>query len=148
MESKTKLVLTRESEWLNRLRGYKVFIDGQKVGAVKNGDTEEFLVQPGMHTLTCKIDWCGSRDYKFEVKEGEVAYAHVRSGMRYWLFFILPTILFYFYYSLDRTEKPQFMVYIMILLFSITGLYLLYYTVFSRKDYLSIEKDTTTLFGK
>ena len=150
MENKTKLVLTRKSEWLNRLRGYKVFIDGVKTGVVRNGDTEEFLLQPGTHTLTCKVDWCSSRDYKFEVNEGEVAYAHVRSGMRHYWYFLIPTLVLYLVYSygFERADRPRYLLYIMMFLFLVTGGYFLYYTVFSRKDYLLIEKDTTTLFGK
>ncbi len=42
----TKIIINRKSESLNRLRGFKVFIDDKEVGAVKNGSSEEFVVEP------------------------------------------------------------------------------------------------------
>ena len=150
MEAKTKLVITRKSRWLNKLRGYSVWIDGEKKGVIRNGDTEEFLVAPGKHIVRCKVDWCSSRDYEFTVNEGEIAYVEVNPGMRYQWYFVIPTVLLYFVYSyFRRMHWPyDYLLYALILCFAANMIYVLYYTVFSRKDYLVIEKDTTTLFGK
>lgn len=150
MENKTKLVLTRKSEMLNALRGYGVYIDGEKRGKIGNGDTEEYEVTPGKHVLSCKIDWCGSRDHTFEVNEGEVAYLQVRNGARHFFYFFIPGIALYIAYKFVYApgERPQYLLYALIFVGLAYLAYMLYYTVISRKDYLAIEKDTTTLFGK
>jgi hypothetical protein len=149
MEKKTKLVLTRKSELLNALRGYRVVIDGEKRGKIGNGDTEEYEVTPGKHIVSCKVDWCGSRDYAFEVNEGEVAYLQVKNGARHFFYFFIPAIVLYIAYKFGDTagERP-YLLYALIFVGLAYIAYMLYYTVISRKDYLSIEKDSTTLFGK
>ncbi|WP_315816908.1 hypothetical protein [Paraflavitalea speifideaquila] len=67
MEKMTKIILTRKGEWLNRARSYKVLIDEQKTGIIKNDGTEEYVVEPGKHSIRCTIDWCSSPVLQLEV---------------------------------------------------------------------------------
>ena len=46
MENKTKIIITRSAEWMNRLRPYTILIDGVQAGFVKNGSSEEFTISP------------------------------------------------------------------------------------------------------
>lgn len=41
----------------DRLRRYKVLVDGVEIGRVKRGETVSTNVGPGSHKLTIKIDW-------------------------------------------------------------------------------------------
>jgi len=50
----------RTNEYVNRYRDYIIYIDNNKVGTIGNGKTAEFIVEPGMHTMYAKIDWCYS----------------------------------------------------------------------------------------
>lgn len=45
---------------VDRTRKYKVLIDGEKVGALKNGGSESFEVGAGRHEVMMKVDWCSS----------------------------------------------------------------------------------------
>ncbi len=67
-----KLELTRVSEYANKVRDIKVFIDNQQVGVISNGQTKEFEIPAGkQHTLQVKIDWCTSNVIDFEIDEHE-----------------------------------------------------------------------------
>ena len=63
------LVLKREAaKWADAARAYKVFIDGAKAGVIKNGETQEYELSEGFHTLQLKIDWCSSGVARFYTK--------------------------------------------------------------------------------
>ncbi len=56
-----RVQLIRESRlWRDRFRPYDVLIDDVTLGSVRNGDTSEFVVSPGEHSIRLKVDWCGS----------------------------------------------------------------------------------------
>lgn len=48
------IIINRTSEYLNRLRDYGVYIDGKKVGTIANGETKEFNVSTGQHSVFMK----------------------------------------------------------------------------------------------
>jgi hypothetical protein len=65
--------VTREGRPLrDRLRQYRVLIDGQYVGRLPFADTADFDVQPGSHTVQIRIDWTGSPEVAVDVRENEV----------------------------------------------------------------------------
>jgi hypothetical protein len=43
------------NRWVNLLARYFVFIDGEKVGAIRRGETSDFLVSPGQHSVKMLI---------------------------------------------------------------------------------------------
>ena len=60
------LILKREIEnWTDVTRAYKVFIDAVEVGNIKNGETKQYELSEGAHTLQLKIDWCSSNTENF-----------------------------------------------------------------------------------
>lgn len=63
--------LYRPPEFINSTRQYKIFVDGEKIGTIVNGDTLEFDLPAGTHTMQAKIDWCSSPEFTFSVKNGE-----------------------------------------------------------------------------
>lgn len=67
MENKTKIIITRPSEWVNRLRPIRIFIDGTETASVKNGSSEEIAVSPGSHKIYGKLSWFYSPDFDFDI---------------------------------------------------------------------------------
>jgi hypothetical protein len=63
--------IKRTSEYINLLRDYKIFIDGQQVGTIANGEIKDFPTTVGQHIVTAKIDWCSSPDVSIDVKENQ-----------------------------------------------------------------------------
>lgn len=66
-----KLIIKRTSEWYNKMRDFKIYVDQSKIGRVENGETVEFELEAGIHKLNTKIDWCSSKTIEFEIKENE-----------------------------------------------------------------------------
>jgi hypothetical protein len=58
--------LKRDSGFTDRLRAYKVILNGNAIGEIKNGEEREFNVASGRHQLYLKIDWCRSNIIDFE----------------------------------------------------------------------------------
>ncbi len=53
------------------MRRYKVLVDGDEVGYIKQSQEWGFAVPAGNHTLQLKIDWCSSKPISFTLAEGE-----------------------------------------------------------------------------
>ncbi len=60
----------REGGYRDRVRAYKVMLDGEEVGAIKHGETHEQPIDAGQHELRIKIDWSGSPTETFTVEPG------------------------------------------------------------------------------
>jgi hypothetical protein len=56
----------------DRLRGYRVELDGAVIGKVRSGKTVDFPVAAGQHRLRIKADVTGSQVLTFEVGPGQV----------------------------------------------------------------------------
>jgi len=54
------ITLSRGTGYADRLRSYRVMLDGKEIGRIGNGETKSFPVGPGQHELVVKIDWCSS----------------------------------------------------------------------------------------
>jgi hypothetical protein len=77
--------------WPDRLRKYKVLVDGTVVGSIGPGESLVATVDAGSHEVRAKIDWCGSEGVSVEVGSNETARLSVRSGVR--SVFLLPLYL-------------------------------------------------------
>jgi hypothetical protein len=53
----------------DRLRRYRVAVDGVQVGSVRAGETAVFPVEPGVHRVQISIAWCRSPTAEVEVPE-------------------------------------------------------------------------------
>jgi hypothetical protein len=62
------------SGWKDRLRSYKVVLDGAVVGKLRDGSEAVFPVDPGRHSLAIRIDWTGSDIEDFTVDEGQTVH--------------------------------------------------------------------------
>lgn len=149
METQSRIVLTRSSEWMNRARSFKVLVDGQQVGTIPKGGSESYTVTPGGHKISCKVDWCGSREFDVNLQAGETAYLRVQSGMKYYWQFVLPMIMILFInaFMIFSGKQRPFWFNILIGLVCLPGAgYILYYTAFKRNEYLLVKYDDKSLF--
>jgi len=64
-----KLKVQRAREFMNLFRNYTIFIDGQKVGTIGNGQLIQLETLPGQHKISAKIDWCSSQEITFITEE-------------------------------------------------------------------------------
>ncbi|HSU26781.1 MAG TPA: hypothetical protein VLJ68_00245 [Chitinophagaceae bacterium] len=150
MENKPKIIVRRKGEWMNRLKSYKVSIDGNIAGSVSNGNAEEFAVEPGLHKIRCKVNWCGSEELSIDLREGEKAYLEVKSGMKYYYVLAIPVlavILYKLYLKIAGIKAPDYIYYAILVLAIPVFAYLIYYLTAGRNKYLSLGKDSGGLFA-
>ncbi|WP_442485190.1 hypothetical protein [Aeoliella sp. SH292] len=66
-----KLRIARRSHWLDRSRDYHVQLDGRSLGTLNSGETLEFDIPPGSHSLEVRVGKCTSPLRMLNLKEGE-----------------------------------------------------------------------------
>ncbi len=76
------LKVVRDSGYADRLRAYRVILDGEKIGEVRDGQAQRFTIAPGQHTISLKIDRCGSNTIEFTAAGDEEIWFQVRSNLR------------------------------------------------------------------
>ena len=67
----TQLTLHRDRAFVDWFREYKVIIDGEVRGAIKNGGQFACQVEPGTHTLRLAVDWCTSNELSFDTSSNQ-----------------------------------------------------------------------------
>ncbi len=67
----TSIKLLRKSDTVYRFNKYKIIINGENIGKLKNGETVEVPLNPGEYKLFIKIAWCRSNKITFTLTEGE-----------------------------------------------------------------------------
>lgn len=78
-----EIILSRDSGWTDRIRKYRILIDGQQAAEIANGQTIRLEVAPGPHTLQARIDWARSGVVSFNGESGNNIF-QVRSNLRGW----------------------------------------------------------------
>ena len=66
------LRIRRVDESINMLRAYKILVNGQPVGKVDNGGVLDLPLEPGVHQVSAKIDWCASPPMSVTIASGGV----------------------------------------------------------------------------
>ena len=61
------------NRWVDRLRAYRILVDGQERGKVSRGESLELAVEPGAHVVQARIDWCRSPILEVNLTAGERA---------------------------------------------------------------------------
>lgn len=110
----TMIRLKRDSGYVDRMRAYKVMLDGEQVAKIKNGEQIEIDVAPGNHELYLKIDWCQSNRIEFDLNKNAMEFECGSSlrGDKFWIPFIeLYYITFkrkeYIWLSLKNNESQK-----------------------------------------
>jgi hypothetical protein len=82
----------RRSFYRDRLRAYRVRIDGNPVAKIAAGATMDFPVPSGEHRVRLTIDqFCSSREVMLQVREGELVEFTCRPGVP-WLWGLFPLL--------------------------------------------------------
>ena len=131
-----KLIIKRTSEWNNRMRGIVIFLDGKKIGVIRNGELKEFEIEPGEHNIKAKIDWCGSEKLLINLADNEVKKIEL-SGFKlgkYMMPVALIICIIYFTFGEQLNLSPM----LFMLLILPFGLYLMYHLTLGRNKYLRL----------
>lgn len=133
-----KLIIKRTSEWNNRMRDIGIYLDGEKIGVIGNGETKEFEIVPGEHKLKTKIDWCSSETLNIELYENESQKIKL-SGFKLgkWLMPVA-LIISIVYFAFD--EQLDFNPLIFLFLILPIGLYIVYHLTIGRSKYLTLKR--------
>lgn len=84
-------ITRRQAPNTDRLRRYRVLVDGYPVTALASGETQTVPVRAGTHTVQMRIDWATSEPLTIEVPEGRTAELECRGrnplAALYWVTF-------------------------------------------------------------
>ena len=69
--TKSTISIKRESVFADKLRNYRVVLDGVIIGDIADGEKKNFDIDPGTHTLRMKIDWAGSNRVTFDASKNK-----------------------------------------------------------------------------
>ncbi|HVX28077.1 MAG TPA: hypothetical protein VHB70_17145 [Parafilimonas sp.] len=130
------IIISRTSEYNNRLRDFQLFLDGKNIGTIANGQTKEFEVTSGQHTILAKIDWCSSPEISLVLNDFEkkkLTVGGFKNGN--WIMPIALGII-----VLDFILRPVFHFEYGIVLVIPAFLLLLYYLTAGRKKYLILKE--------
>ena len=130
------LKITRRREFINLVRNFRIYLNGQKLGTISSGETVEYDIPDGTHDLCSKIDWCGSQNFQITLKDTETKCLTI-SGAKYGnLFMIITLLLFPLLSLLFRTMKLEYRLLVFLPYF----LGILYILTIGRNNYLVIEE--------
>ena len=144
-----KLILNRKGGVLNRRQTFKVLIDGVEAGRIKNDDTQEMTLQPGIHSVQCKINWMSSNVVTVDAKEGMNTYLSVSSGVKFIVplyFLMLAGVLFPFYFHLVKLPVPAYVSWVKIIMILPAILYYIFYITVFKNKYLVLGEDKSNPF--
>ena len=140
-----KLIISRNREFINMLREYRIYLNNDKIGSISNGETEEFEIQEGIYDFCVRIDWCGSQKLPITLKNGEERIMKI-SGFRFGgllAFFTSVAILFPILFPIffQQFMKDNLFIKIPIIIFILLVLtVLVYFLTFGRNKYLVISE--------
>jgi hypothetical protein len=88
------LTLRRDKGWADKIREYRILIDGAEVGRLGENDVLHHELSDGPHLIEARVDWCGSQPLRLEAASGDSDIL-VRSALRGWrVLFPLINIVF------------------------------------------------------
>lgn len=131
--------ITRSEQWSNQTTSLFIYIDNEKVGSLRFGETRDFEVTPGKHKVVAKNSWVSSsQPLEVEVSDNEKTTIKLSSFKYGWLipfvFIILVGIFHYLILSyLDFNFNPLIIIPVPFILYGI------YHVIYGRKIDLKLE---------
>lgn len=139
-----KISIIRPYEWSNQQKNTQIYIDGERVGNVGIGQTAQFDVTPGKHTVVLKQKWLsgGSKPLEVDLSQNEEITIKMRTYKYNWLVLL---ILFPFITStyLTLTNTNSFMMKLVGGLLVLGLIYLIIYLLFLRTGFIKIDEVET-----
>ena len=99
MNDRAQIRVRQMTSYADRLRAYKVKINGVVLGSVRAGDSVTIPVSPGRHSLVIRINWCGSPEIGFDAYPSEPVIFECGSSLAGW------RVLLALFYVIFRTHK-------------------------------------------
>lgn len=126
--------IQRTSEYNNKLRDFSIYVDGNKVGTIADGEVKEFTTTPGTHVVTAKIDWCSSQNVSVEVEDHKAAALEV-GGFKFgnWILPLVIGVVIVFV-ALQNFTGSEYILFAFVPLLVL----LFYYLTVGRKKYLRL----------
>ena len=81
------LRINRSPEFKDKVRSYKVIVGDEFIGELKSGETKDFEVADGVHTIFLKIDWCRSNKINLNFTNNEIIEFDCGNSMKGWRVF-------------------------------------------------------------
>ncbi len=131
--------IRRSSEYINKMRAIKILVDGKEIGSIADGETKEFTTAEGQHKIEAKIDWCGSPELSFNIKDTEIKYLTVGGYKNSTLIISAALILSVIHFVLFFGFNINYTAF----LFAPLLLMMLYYVTLGRKKYLSLNENNS-----
>ena len=78
----TTLKIKRDKGWADKVRSYKIVLDGKVIENIKEGESKELNIDAGQHELFCKIDWSRSNKVQFDINNNESKDFKIQSSLR------------------------------------------------------------------
>jgi hypothetical protein len=78
------IAVSRDSGYADRLRDYRVLLDGGEIGRLGNAGEKSFDIAPGAHQLMLKIDWGRSNVVAFDISQDQNIAFRCGSSLRGW----------------------------------------------------------------
>jgi hypothetical protein len=76
--------IERTHQFANRIRPITIWLNGEKVGRVRDGAVVDFAVAPGPHEVQAEIDWCVTETILVRVEAGGQVTLRLSSPLRGW----------------------------------------------------------------
>lgn len=132
------LTIHRVSQWANRFRGINLYANGEKLGVIADGNTLNFELTEGTHTIQARIDWCSSPEVEVELKKGKVQTLQL-SGLKTnrWGNILAAVLLAGVFFVPEIEAHTPLVIGVIAILASP----MLYYLTLGRKKYLKLKKD-------
>lgn len=131
--------IRRSSEYINKMRAIKILVDGKEIGSIADGETKEFTTAEGQHKIEAKIDWCGSPELSFNIKDTEIKHLTVGGYKNSTLIISAALILSVIHFVLFFGFNINYTAF----LFAPLLLMMLYYVTLGRKKYLSLNENNS-----
>jgi hypothetical protein len=150
MENKSRVIIRRISQWLDRHEVYKFFVDGAEVGSIGNASPLYFIIAPGIHKFQCKIKQFSSPELELNIMPDETIYLRTRKRHSLYLvaFFYGIILLVSFLVFKIFGRSSGWMIIFYIAWFSFYIIYSLYIFTIGRKKYLALEEDKKNILAK
>lgn len=92
------LIISRDNQYADRIRSYKIMIDGRYYADIENGETRRIDINPGYHMIHLTIDGGRSNRVDFHISEGETIKFQCGNPVKGW------RIIFAIFYLLFRSK--------------------------------------------
>ena len=104
-DGKAVIRVSRTTSYADRIRAYRIFVDGTEVARLNAGQSVDVSVSAGSHSVVAKVDWCSSRTLSLNIRDAETVHLECESnlkGLRIFLAFIYALFLRDQYLTLER----------------------------------------------